>query len=37
MGKWASKRQIEAMGAVDLIVTDTFYAKNNPTYLNLEN
>ena len=25
------------MGAVGLNVTDTFYAKNNPIYLNLEN
>ena len=25
------------MGAVGLNVTDTFYAKNNPIYLNVEN
>ena len=28
---------LSQMGAVGLNVTDTFYAKNSPIYLNLEN
>ena len=36
-GRREGGRGHSRMGAVGLNVTDTFYAKNNPIYLNLEN